>query len=68
MKDNIILWTALWGKVFGYFFVALPYLWDIVNYGVRTNEGIKVCGLGVICQLIGMALVTAGYLADRRFR
>jgi len=61
MKDNLMLWWALWGKRIGATLILGPFIYDILLMGLRNWEKIKVCNWGFVSVGLG---VIAWWLAN----
>jgi len=63
----IKLWVALWGIRIGTALVIAPIAYDVILKGIRSGENIKVCLLGVICQLVGLGFAWLGDRCEKSF-
>lgn len=63
MKDwilNVGVFLEKWGYFLGGLIVASPVVSDILLKGLRDGENVKVCGWGVVMQVVGFIVVGLG--------
>jgi len=65
MLWSIADWIEKHGKRIGLVLIALPIVWDVALYGIRTFQAWEIHTWGVWCQLFGWALVAGHRYANR---
>ena len=63
--QNLILFLGVYGKRIGFALLLAPTVWDLLWFGARDAENIKICLPGVVVMWIGAGLIYLARKIDR---